>query len=202
MKDKIISYFVLILISILLSSCVVKKELSKETSQKSAIVKVEQAEKPFPKNWYGKWRGTLVTYNYQGGVPMINEAVQKMPMEIHFGSTDSTHRHKFSLIYRDNARNYELVAIDSKNGHYQTDEKNTIYLDAFYFGGLLISRYEVNGKMFTSQIEKRGDKLHFSMTVGSLTPIATTGDEEVNNFPPVNSFGVDVSQRAELTKYE
>ena len=159
----------------------------------------EQIEKPFPQNWYGKWRGTLMIYNDKGGI-------QEIPMEIHCASTDSTHRHQLALVYREGEeqdfRDYELVAIDAKSGHYQTDEKNTIFLDAFYFNGILYSRFEVSGTLITSRIEKRNSKLHFEIISGSLTPIATTGDEEVTNFPPVNSYNIKVSQRAELIKYE
>lgn len=185
-------YFFILFISLVLLGCIPEKSIV-EIEEKVAT----KTEKPFPQNWYGKWKGTLMVYNYKGDT-------QKIPMEIHCGPTDSTHRHRFVLVYGEdkNLRDYELVAIDAENGHYQTDEKNTIFLDGFYFDGIFYSRYEVSNSLMTTQIEKRNDKLYFSLISGSLNPIATTGDEEINNFPPVNSFNITVSQRAELIRYE
>lgn len=159
----------------------------------------KKVEKPFPQNWYGKWKGSLVIYNNRG-------KAQEIPMEIHCGPTDSTHRHQMALVYgegeKQDFRAYELVAIDAANGHYQTDEKNTIYLDDFYFDGVLYSRFEVMGNLLLTRIEKRNDKLYFEVISGKVKPIATTGNDEENDIPPVNSYNITVSQRAELTKYE
>lgn len=156
-------------------------------------------EKPFPQNWYGKWKGTIVIYNNKG-------KAQEIPMEIHVEPTDSTHRHQMALVYgegeKQDIRPYELIAIDAANGHYKTDEKNTIYLDDYYFEGVLYARFEVMGNLLLTRIEKRNDKLYFEVISGKLKPIATTGDDAENDIPPVNSYKITVSQRAELTKYE
>lgn len=157
-----------------------------------------KVEKPFPQNWYGKWQGTLVIYNNKG-------KAQEIPMEIHVESTDSVHRHKMTLIYgeseKQDIRPYELVAIDVANGHYKTDEKNTIYLDDYYFDGVLYSRFEVMGNLLLTRIEKRNNKLYFEVISGKLKPISTTGNDEENDIPPVNSYNITVSQRAELIRY-
>lgn len=182
----------------LLSSCISKKQLPKEASQKPVIVKVEETEKPFPQNWYGKWRGTLSIYNNQG-------KAQDVPMEIHVEPTDSVNRYKMALVYGEaekmDIRAYELVTIDVEKGHYQTDEKNTILLDDYYFSGVLYSRFEVMGNLLLTRIEKRNKKLYFEVISGEAKPINTTGGDEANKIPNVNSYNIFVSQRAELVKY-
>lgn len=190
--------YILILMTFLLVSCISEKQLSKETSQKSTIVQVKQTEKPFPQNWYGKWRGTLTIYNSKG-------KAQDVPMEIHIEPTDSVNRTKMALIYGEDekigTRPYELITIDAEKGHYQTDEKNTIFLDDYYFSGVLYSRFEVMGNLLLTRIEKRNNKLYFEVISGKAEPINTTGGDEANKIPDVNSYNIFVSQRAELVKY-
>jgi hypothetical protein len=141
----------------------------------------------------------LTIYNNKG-------KAQDVPMEIHIEPTDSVNRYKMALIYgeaeKKSIRPYELVAIDAKKGHYQTDEKNTILLDDYYFSGVLYSRFEVMGNLLLTRIEKRNDKLYFEVISGEAKPINTTGGDEANKIPDVNSYNIFVSQRAELVKYE
>ena len=139
-------FFILFTVASLLS-CATQKRAIKTVPTSN----VTEKEKPFPQNWYGKWKGILNIYNYGG-------ETQEIPMEIHCGATDSSHRHQFALIYRSDTSSYELVAIDAKKGHYQTDEKNTIFLDGFYFDGIFYTRFEVGDNLITSQIEKRNGK--------------------------------------------
>lgn len=162
------------------------------------IIPTEQAKIIFPENWYGKWGGTLVIYNNKG-------KTQEIAMKIHIEPTDSVNRCKMTLIYGEgdkaSERPYELVTIDAENGYYQTDEKNTIYLDDYYFNGVLYSRFEVMGNLLLTRIEKRNDKLYFEIISGKLDSISTTGNDEANDIPPVNSYKINVSQRAELIRY-
>jgi hypothetical protein len=193
-------YFTIILITVTFLSCLPNKTTINTVETVEEITEViEEAEKPFPQNWYGKWRGTLVIYNNKG-------VAQKIPMELHVEPTDSANRCKMAIIYGEgedaNIRPYDLVTIDAENGHYQTDEKNKIYLDDYYFDGVLYSRFEVMGNLLLSRIEKRNDKLYFEIISGKLEPIATTGNDEANEVPPVNAYKITVSQRAELIKYE
>jgi hypothetical protein len=195
-------YLTILLITFPFLSCLPNKTAI-ETKETETILEVEtvateKVEKLFPQNWYGKWKGTLVIYNNKG-------KAQKIAMELHVEPTDSVNRCKMALIYGEgedtNVRPYVLVTIDMENGHYQTDEKNTIYLDDYYFDGVLYSRFEVMGNLLLSRIEKRGDELYFEIVSGELEPIATTGNDEANEIPPVNSYKITVSQRAELIKY-
>jgi hypothetical protein len=195
-------YLTILLITFPFLSCLPNKTAI-ETKETETILEVEtvateKVEKLFPQNWYGKWKGTLVIYNNKG-------KVQEIAMELHVEPTDSANRCKMTLVYGEgedvNVRPYDLVTIDAENGHYQTDEKNTIYLDDYYIDGVLYSRFEVMGNLLLSRIEKRGDKLYFEIVSGKLETIATTGNDEANEIPPVNSYKITVSQRAELIKY-
>ena len=187
-------YFFILFITIILFSCTANKS-TVEAEQHSP----NKVEKPFPQNWYGKWKGILVIYNNKG-------KAQDIPMELHVAPTDTVNRYRMALIYGEgekaSERPYELVLVDAETGHYKTDEKNTIYLDDYYFDGVLYSRFEVMGNLLLTRIEKRNGKMYFEIISGKLEPIATTGDDEANDIPPVNSYNITVSQRAELTKYE
>ena len=187
------SVIFLVLVAILLSCTTNKTTIEAE---RHAPTKVE---KLFPRNWYGKWKGTLVIYNNKG-------KAQEIPMELHCGPTDSTHRHQMALVYgegeKQDFRDYELVVVNAENGHYKTDEKNTIYLDDYYFDNILYSRFEVMGNLLLIRIEKRNEKLYFEVVMGKGEPISTTGNDNENDVPPVNSYNITISQRAELTKYE
>lgn len=173
--------------------------VSKKTVEETASNANDKVEASFPENWYGKWRGQLIIYNNKG-------VVQEVPMEIHIASSDSSNRHKMSLIYgegeKQDVRDYEIIEIDASIGHFKTDEKNTIYLDDYYFNGVLYSRFEVMGNLLLTRIEKRNNKLYFEVISGNSKPISTTGDNEENDIPPVSSYSIKVSQRAELQKYE
>jgi hypothetical protein len=195
-------YLTIILITFTFLSCLPNKTAI-ETKETETVLEVEtvateQTESLFPENWYGKWKGTLVIYNNKG-------KAQEIAMALHVEPTDSANRCKMALIYGEgedaNVRPYDLVTIDAENGHYQTDEKNTIYLDDYYFDGVLYSRFEVMGNLLLSRIEKRGDKLYFEIVSGKLEPITTTGNDEANEIPPVNSYKITISQRAELIRF-
>lgn len=192
-------YFTFILITFTFLSCLPNKTAVEiiETDVEVIEEVVKTPEKPFPQNWFGKWKGTLVIYNNKG-------IAQEIPMELHVEPTDSVNRCKMALIYGEgekaSERPYELVTIDAESGHYQTDEKNTIYLDDYYFGGVLYSRFEVMGNLLLTRIEKRNDKMYFEIISGKLEPINTTGNDETNDIPPVNSYKITVSQRAELIR--
>jgi hypothetical protein len=152
----------------------------------------------FPNDWFGKWKGTLIIYNNKG-------KVQEVPMQMHIHATDSSNRFVKALIYgegeKQDTRPYELMVVNAAEGHYRTDEKNTIFLDEYYMGGVLYSRFEVMGSLLLTRTEKRGEKLYFEVISGSLTPVATTGGDTKNEIPLVNSYKINVSQRAELTRF-
>lgn len=191
-------FLTILLTLVAFSSCLSKKELAEEHNKAILSATTTETEKPFPQNWYGKWRGTLAIYNNKG-------KAQDVPMEIHIESTDSVNRTKMALIYGEgekmDTRPYELITIDAEKGHYQTDEKNTIFLDDYYFSGVLYSRFEVMGNLLLTRIEKRNNKLYFEVISGEAKPINTTGGDEANKIPDVNSYNIFVSQRAELVKY-
>lgn len=184
----------LIILLIPFVSCVSKKAI-----EGTALNSSSEAEVSFPKSWYGKWRGQLIIYNNKG-------VMQDVAMEIHITSTDSSNRHKMSLIYgegeKQDVRDYEIIEIDASIGHFKTDEKNTIYLDDYYFNDVLYSRFEVMNNLLLTRIEKRNNKLYFEVISGNSKPVSTTGDDEENDIPPVNSYSIKVSQRAELQQYE
>jgi hypothetical protein len=154
----------------------------------------------FPAAWEGIWRGDLVISTARG-------EQQRVPMELHIlPVADSTYT--FSIIYGentpDNTRPYLLYPQDRSRGHYVIDEQNEILLDDFLINGKLYSRFEVMGSLLLTTLEQQGEQLIYEIIAGPLEPIRVTGDTIINGeeIPPVSGYGINVQQRAVLSREE
>ena len=153
-------------------------------------------EQPFPKNWEGKWTGTLEIY-YQ------NQLRQAVPMELSIRSIDSI-RWEYLTVYSPSEnpvrKAYELIAQSPERGQYIIDEKNGILLNAQFQGECLYSAFEVMGNHLQSRICLLNGKLHYEITSGPASPHKTTGDTiiESDTIPPVQVFALSTVQRAVL----
>ena len=152
----------------------------------------------FPAAWQGEWIGDLIISNGGG-------ELQRLPMILKISPVnDSTYT--YTIVYgedtAENTRPYFLIERDQSIGHYKMDEDNGIILDDFFINNKLYSRFEVMGTLLLSTLEKRDDHLIYEIIAGPSEPILITGDTIINNeeIPPVNNYGVNVQQRAILTK--
>jgi len=152
----------------------------------------------FPHDWVGDWAGELEIYNAKG-------LQQKIRMALSIHPSDAPDLYSWELVYGEGemkqVRPYALQIIDGKLGHYRVDERNTILLDAYLLGGVLVEIFSINGSMLIVTTEKiEEDALLWQIVVGELEPIATTGGREFEgeDIPEVASYRAPVLQRARL----
>lgn len=153
----------------------------------------------FPADWIGHWKGDLNIYKN-------NTLIQSVLMQLKIEPIDSTNRYTWEITYGEgekaSVRPYELVTIDAAKGHYQTDEKNTIFLDAYYMGGTLYSRFLVNNSLLLVSTWRENDHLIYDIIVGDINKTTVTGNDTLNDIPAVSSYLLSTKQKAVLSKVE
>jgi len=154
----------------------------------------------FPETWQGVWEGELVISTVKGEAQRIPMLLKILPLD--------DGRHTYTIVYgeetEDNTRPYYLQAVEGEPGHFQVDEDNGIILDEYFINGKLYSRFEVMGSLLLSTVEESGDQLIYEIIAGSMEAVSTTGDTVIDEeeIPPVQSFAVNVQQRAVLSRKE
>ena len=151
----------------------------------------------FPTDWIGHWKGDLNIYKN-------NTKIQSVPMQLKIESIDTANKYTWEITYGEgekaSVRPYELITIDAAKGHYRTDEKNTIFLDAYYMGGTLYSRFLVENSLLLVSTWKEGDNLIYDIIVGDINKTTVTGNDSLNNIPAVRSYLLSTKQKAVLSK--
>ncbi len=153
----------------------------------------------FPQAWVGNWSGELLIYDANG-------VKQKVPMALEIQPTAKNDVFTWALIYGEDKekgrRSYELNIKDAEKGWYAIDEKNSIILDCYLFHNKLYSRFEVMGNLLLCTYEKQGDQIIFEVISGNQHAVSNSGGEKHNgeDIPEVKAFGINVSQKAILTK--
>lgn len=149
-----------------------------------------------PATWLGEWKGTLEIINSQG-------KRNKVEMQLLISKHDSTDRWNWTIVYgtgdKRQDRKYQLIVKNAAKGWYQVDEKNGIYLDAFYTENTLVSVFEVENNLLTTVERLEGKKLYFEIFM-SVTKAPNITGGNAKDIPPVKSYPVRVFQRAVLTK--
>ena len=157
---------------------------------------IGQNEVQFPKSWVGEWTGQLNIYNRDGLARQIH-------MEVHIQPTLKDDTWKWTLIYemdtiRDE-RKYELIVVDEEKGHYQIDEKNSIFLDSFLFHNTLSSRFAVSKSLLMVNYTLEDEKLRFEIFAGRTDNTVETG-EEVEDAGGIFSYMLQGMHRAVLSR--
>ncbi len=158
-----------------------------------------QQEADFPKSWQGRWKGEMEIYS-QG------KLTQKIPMQLHILPTDSINIYSYRIIYGTDTvagdRPYLIKTVDKNKGWYVCDEQNSIKIESFLLCNKLTSAYEVQGTFIYDILEKRGDKLYWSLFSGSSQAKTVSGGTKQGeeDVPPVKSYGINVLQTAELNR--
>lgn len=159
-----------------------------------------QTPKSFPESWVGNWAGELEIYNARG-------LAQKLFMGLNIQPTDSAGVFTYEIIYGDGdskqVRPYSLHTVDAATGHYRVDEGNSILLDAYYRGNVLVEIFSVMESLLmttTEQIEE--DVLLWQIVVGNLEATTVTGGGEADGeeMPEVTSYWAPTLQRARLVR--
>jgi len=193
MKARLIFLFsVLVFIS-----CFSKKNIT--PSDQSTDFQSSKAPFTFPDDWLGYWEGELTINNTTG-------TLQKIPMALDQALTDSSGVYTWAIIYGEDTikgrRDYLLRTVDATKGHYITDERNGILLDAYLIDNELISVFEVMGNQLITKNKREKDNLIFEILMYKSTVANITGDTIINNdtIPPVSSYIPVVTQKAVLSK--
>ena len=159
-----------------------------------------QTEKRFPDSWVGAWAGELEIYNARG-------LAQKLYMGLNIQPTDSSGVYNYEIVYGEGesrqVRPYVLHTVDPAAGHYRVDEGNSILLDAYWLGTILVEVFSVEGSLLitsTEQIEP--DVLLWQIIVGKMdvTTVTGGGEFEGEKMPEVISYMAPGLQRARLTR--
>ena len=152
--------------------------------------------------WHGEWEGSLDIYNNQG----LSQAI---PMGIHHFTTESTGIYGWHIVYGEDkvegTRAYYLNTINEREGHYQVDEKNTIYLDSYMIGNKMISTFDVKGSLITSIYTLMKDgKMRFEIIYANTKKPNESGNKmyEGENIPLVYSYKTGAYQKALLDRIE
>jgi hypothetical protein len=156
-----------------------------------------QEQQSFPAAWQGEWKGNLEIFGPQG-------KVNQVAMELHILPTDSAD-FSWTIFYGEDKaigkRDYLIRLVDEKAAHFEVDEQNSIFLDAYLLGDKLIERFEVQGNMLSATTEKVDGKLIFEVFSGPLGEPRVTGGEMQGeeSIPEVKSYRVNVRQKAILS---
>ncbi|MEL6671536.1 MAG: hypothetical protein AAFR61_05070 [Bacteroidota bacterium] len=155
----------------------------------------QEHEAAFPAGWEGAWKGDLQIFS-KGKITM------EIPMELQIAPTDSAGIFQWTIIYygeKTDRRAYELVPVDASIGHYVIDEKNSIFLDAFFNGSTLSSRFSVGDGLLLITYTLRGENIEMNIFFGGQEKKQKTG-EEVENVGDIYSYPVGSLHRAVLRK--
>ncbi|MBX9783277.1 MAG: hypothetical protein K2X48_08295 [Chitinophagaceae bacterium] len=153
----------------------------------------------FPQSFTGNWKGTL-TWNRPG------KPSQTFTMRLNIQPADSG-RYTWQIIYGDDPstplrvdnRQYLLIPVDTTNGHWKVDERNTILLDSYWMGNRFIGAFSVGGNTIVDQywIDEQG--MHVEFISYAAKPVATTGGTS-KDIPPVDSYKILSLQKGILQK--
>lgn len=150
----------------------------------------------FPKDFVGKWKGTLEWHR-------TDNAPQKVNMELNIlPSKDTAGQFTWNLIYgsptQDN-RPYILKAVDTAKGHWVIDEVNGIVLDQYWLANKFIGSFTVgNATIVNNYYLENGNMVVEFISYGAQ-PVAKTGKGNEES-PFVSSYAIKSYQKAILTK--
>lgn len=151
----------------------------------------------FPDSHLGEWEGELEIYGPQG-------VLQTLGMELHIKKLEGEGRWAWTILYKGDIvdeRKYELYLKDPGKAHYVIDEKNSIFLDAYYMGNTLISRFSVNRSLLMINYTFEKGKIIFDVFSGSLDNSVKTG-EEIKEVEEIRSYSTASRQQAILQRKE
>lgn len=190
------SIIIITLLVAILGNCAPPKTLeqNRTTSQKP-----DKTEFVFPDDWMGYWKGELEVYKQ-------NKLVRSLPMALDHSYTDTTGYYTWAIIYGQDSiagrRDYYLKTVNEEKGHYQTDERNSIFLDSYLYGNKLVAYYDVGSIIIQSSYTREGEEMHFEILALDSEPISITGNKIVNGdtIPEVKSYPINTMQKAILKK--
>jgi len=188
---------------ILLVSCTALGLLACKAKDKTIMVRTEIPDSTssysFPDDWVGHWYGDLEIYNAAG-------LQQTIAMGLEILDTDSSGVYDWTIIYGQDSsaqrRAYQLLPVDTSQGHYVIDEKNGILIDAYHVRDALTSVFEVSGNMLVISYQRTREDMIFSVKLFPTEEVRISGDTLIaaQEIPEVKSFHLKVDQVGRLQK--
>jgi len=190
MKNIFFLFLAAILMSCNAQQTVVKSSITKETQQ------------IFPASWEGNYTGNLEIYG-------VSKVKMQLKMQLKIAKkTDSLYN--WTIIYemKDkpvDVRAYELKVIDTKKGHYQIDEKNSIVIDAFLHNNIFTSFFKVmNSYIVAMYTQLDTETIVFEIISATNKKEIITGNTTVDGekIPEVITNFVNGRQKAILKRVQ
>lgn len=129
---------------------------------------------PPPLQWLGTWRGSLLGH-HDGQVREL------APMELRVAVGEVSKSVGWRLTYGSgpaaDVRDYRLVELDAKTGHYGIDEGGGVVLPARLCGDALVSVFAVSGSTLVVRYVWRGDHIDFELESVAASSASTTGKD-------------------------
>ncbi|MGF1580486.1 MAG: hypothetical protein ACFCD0_14080 [Gemmataceae bacterium] len=159
-------------------------------SDLSKADELTQQTSPLPVEWHGYWTGKMTITKANGERENVLITLKIEPIE-------NTKKATWALTYNNNGiksvRDYTIIPIANKPGHYVIDEGNGIHLNVRLVGGVLYSQFVVGKSFLTARYELRERKLQLEI-------IAATRSPKQKRNQMVQTYQVDVLQTATLNK--
>ena len=149
----------------------------------------------FPNDVLGTYKGNLTIYTSEG--------VEIVPMSFNLDSTAVKEEYDYIITYNINQvpqkRAYTLIAKNEATGDYIIDENNGIILDAKVIENRLITIFEVNSNLLTTNLYFYQDYLLFEITSSAIT---AKNKSETDGKPTIAvfSYPINTVQSAKLYK--
>ncbi len=110
-----------------------------------------EAQPGFPEGWLGEWAGELEIFR-------AAEKVQSVPMLLTIQPLGEGERISWSTLYHPEKskleKSYHLLAVDSSQGYYLLDERNSIRLETYLLGKQkLVSWYAAGESLLLASYE-------------------------------------------------
>ncbi len=149
----------------------------------------------FPKDFIGKWKGSLNWYP-------AGKQMQTVNMQLIIQPEPGISQYSWQLIYGDSAKDnrpYHLTPVDTISGHWVVDENDGIMLDGYWIGNRFISMFSVQGSTITAIYWLEDRSLHLEM-ISTKTEAVRESGKGTSDVPAVQSFPVRSYQKAILYK--
>ena len=162
------------------------------------VTGMAQGESPvrnFPKDFIGKWKGSLNWYP-------AGKEMQTVKMQLNIQPEPGPSQYSWQLIYGDSAKHnrpYHLKPVDTASNHWVVDENDGIMLDGYWIGNRFISMFNVQGSTITAIYWIEDMSLHIEM-ISTKTEAVRESGKDNSDVPAVTSFPVRSYQKAILYK--
>jgi hypothetical protein len=150
----------------------------------------------FPKNWLGRWKGTLNAYTTGGNL-------QSVETQLILEAGKKTNEYYLTIVYintggMEDTRSYTLIADSTQPGHYIIDEGNGISTNNYLFGTHLLSQYLVQGHLLTISYSFEREAIRMRIVTATAVPKGSSGGKD--GLPKVQDFEIISYQDALLSR--